>query len=169
MLRDVRLAALLDAPSAFGSTYAAELVLGAAHWDERARRGATGDDDATFVAELDGRLVGLVAAYRPDASDADRELVSMWTAPAVRRIGTGRRLVDAIVDWAAAAGAAAVDLWVTEGNEPAVALYRAAGFVDTGERQALPSDTSLHERRMRRPLSSASAVRPPVTPFLDRR
>lgn len=162
-LRRIRLAALLDAPSAFGSTHAAEVGLDRSHWEGRARRHASGDDDATFVAELDGRPVGLVSAYRPGPTRPQRELVSMWTSPPVRRTGTARRLVDAVVGWATSAGATAVELWVTEGNEPAIALYRAAGFVDTGQRQPLPSDPSLDERRMRRSISSAALGRPSGT------
>ena len=43
----------------------------------------------------------------------------MWTAPATRRSGLGRGLVEAVLDWAASTGATAVELWVTRDNDPA--------------------------------------------------
>jgi len=151
-LRVVRLAALLDAPSAFGSTHQAEEAQPAQHWTERARQGSAGDASATFFATVDDRIVGLVGAYRPDPNLAVVELVSMWTAPEARRTGAGRRLVDAVLDWASTASADSVELWVTQRNDPAIALYRSAGFRETGDQQALPSDPRKNEVRMRRPL-----------------
>ena len=77
----------------------------------------------------------------------------MWTAPEVRRGGVGRRLVHALVRWAAEeASAHTVELWVTAGNLNALALYTAAGFELTGDRAPLPSNLALEELRMRRRL-----------------
>ena len=50
----------------------------------------------------------------------------------------------------AAAGAAAVSLWVLDGNDAAREFYMAIGFVPTGERQLAPGSSDLHEQRMRR-------------------
>jgi GNAT superfamily N-acetyltransferase len=151
-LRAVRLAALRDSPSAFGSTHEAEVVHPAQHWVERARNGSAGDASATYFATVDDRVVGLVGAYRPNRAQAVVELVSMWTAPHVRRTGAGRQLVDAVLEWARAGSADSVELWVTQGNDPARELYRSAGFRKTGDHQALPSDPCKDEVRMRRPL-----------------
>ncbi len=148
-LRDVRLAALADAPSAFGSTYARESVQTAEDWAERARAGSAGSERATFFAVGNDGIVGLVGGYRPEPSSSRVELVSMWTHPAARRRGVGRLLVDAVLDWARTCGARAVELWVTRGNVGAEDLYRAMGFVDAGDRQPLPSDPSKEEVRMR--------------------
>lgn len=152
-LRAVRLAALSDSPSAFGSTFEAEAAQPVQHWVERARQGSAGDESATFFATVDGRVVGLVGAYRPDRAGAVVELVSMWVAPEARGSGVARRLVDAVLDWARAGSAGAVELWVTRGNGPAIELYKGAGFRETGDHQPLPSDPCTDEVRMRRPLS----------------
>jgi len=149
VLRAVRLAALADAPSAFGSTYARESLLKAEDWAERARAGSAGSERATFFAVSDDGIVGLVGGHRAEPTPSRVELVSMWTHPAARRAGVGRLLVDAVLDWARNLGAQTVGLWVTRGNESAENLYRAMGFVDAGDRQPLPSDPFKEEIRMR--------------------
>lgn len=145
-LRKVRLAALADAPGAFGSTYAKESLLAPEEWAERARAGSAGPARATFFAiDDDDDVVGLVGGYRLEQAAASVELVSMWTHPGVRRTGIGGLLVSAVVDW----GALAVELWVTRGNVGAENLYRSMGFVTTGDYQPLPSDPCKDELRMR--------------------
>lgn len=101
---------------------------------------------------VDGSVVGLVAAYRPDAAAPAVELVSMWVSPAQRRAGIAAELVDAVVRWAHHTGATTVELWVTRGNDAALRLYEAAGFRLTGTQQPLPSDPCKDELRMRRTL-----------------
>jgi GNAT superfamily N-acetyltransferase len=83
----------------------------------------------------------------------------MWTAPAHRGVGIGRRRVGAVLDWAAQSGATEVELWVTAGNASALALYESSGFTATGEQQPLPSDRTLAVQRMTR----APAQTPPST------
>lgn len=147
-LRRVRLAALSDSPEAFGSTYSREMLLTGDEWADRARRSASGSERALFFALDRESIVGLAGGYRPDGTAADVELISMWTDPSARRSGVGRRLVDAVIEWSRSVGAERVDLWVTKGNDPAEALYRAMGFVETGDYQPLPSDPCRDELRM---------------------
>ncbi|MEO1059232.1 MAG: GNAT family N-acetyltransferase, partial [Actinomycetota bacterium] len=76
--------------------------------------------------------------------------------PAARRAGTGRVLVDAVVDWGRVTGADAIELWVTRGNDDAADLYRRSGFDETGDVAPLPSDPCKDEIRMRLPLGHLS-------------
>ena len=148
VLKAVRLAALLDSPSAFGSTYASEAARPQSYWEDRAASAASGYQRALFLA-LDGaEVVGLAGGYGEDPRDPSVDLVSMWTAPAARRSGVARRLVAAVVEWACEAGANKVNLWVTRGNEPASRLYESLGFEPTGDYQPLPSDPCKDEVRM---------------------
>jgi ribosomal protein S18 acetylase RimI-like enzyme len=152
VLRTIRLEALADSPSAFGSSFAAEVDQPAEYWASRAQLGAAGERSVTLFAVVDGSVVGLVAAYRPDVAGQSVELVSMWVSPARRRAGIAAGLADAVVRWAHDGGATAVELWVTRGNDAAVRLYKAAGFRMTGDHQPLPSDRCKDELRMRRTL-----------------
>lgn len=149
LLRSVRLAALADSPSAFGSTYAAEADQPDDQWTERATLGAAGERSATFFAIVDGAVVGLVSVHRPVPGGLSAELVSMWVSPPHRGTGIAAELVAAVVGWAHQTAVATVELWVTRGNDAAVRFYETAGFRPTGDHQPLPSDPCKDELRMR--------------------
>ncbi len=157
-LKAIRLAALMDSPSAFGSTYAEEVTRSDAEWSARARLASTGVDRITLLARIDEQTVGIAGGYREETRPAQVDLVSMWTAPEVRRTGTGRLLVRAVIDWAAETLASSVGLWVIRGNTPAQLLYESMGFRETGEYQPLPSDPCADEIRMILDLSARSAA-----------
>ena len=155
VLREVRLQALADAPTAFGTT------LGEAHqftedrWRERARGSAT---SRQFLAFLDGDAVGIAGVF--DEGDGSAEIVSVWVRPEHRARGVATDLTMAAIDFAIAAGIARITLWVTGGNAPARGLYQRLGFTPTGRRQPLPSDPSLDEHEM-----EIRAAPPVLAPF----
>lgn len=145
--REVRLRALQDSPSAFGSTYSAELARPQREWAERVQQASAGGSRTTFLA-FDGReCVGLVGCVEDDLG-ADYQLVSMWVAPASRGTTVAADLLDAALAWAKEEGARQVGLWVTRGNDRAIRFYERAGFSVTGDVQPLPSDPSKEELRM---------------------
>ncbi|HEY3833867.1 MAG TPA: GNAT family N-acetyltransferase [Acidimicrobiia bacterium] len=152
LLRTQRLAALLDAPSAFGSTYEAEVGRSLDDWNERARFSADGCDRVTYFAVLDREVVGLVGGFKSQPDGLVVDLVSMWAAPSVRREGVGRALVDAVIEWSRKSGATSVELWVARGNEPAQRLYESCGFAETNVVAPLASDPCRDQLRMRREL-----------------
>ena len=123
-LRDIRLRALADSPSAFGSTLAREKDRTEADW-----RGWIGTrDGAMFALVEQATWLGIAGTYvEPEQPDVVW-VVSMWVAPEGRRRGAGRRLLDKCVQWARERGAGEARLWVTAGNQPARALYQAASF-----------------------------------------
>jgi len=147
VLRDVRLAALSEAPYAFGSTHAREAPFAEEQWRGR----LSPERSVTFFAEAaDGMApAGLAGVY---IADGAADLVSMWVRPAARGLGVGQALVGAAASWAKAREYDTLYLWVTETNTVARRLYERCGFTATGERQELPSDPSLWEIRMRLPL-----------------
>ena len=147
-LRDIRLEALRDVPTAFGSTYEREVVRGETHWRDRISCGGT---FLAYLPELSAsEPAGLIGGYQEDPATV--ELVSMYVRPRARGRGVGEALVATVIDWATAKQATTVHLWVTETNAPARALYERCGFALTGEQQSLPSDPSLGEVAMSRTL-----------------
>ena len=148
--RAIRLAALAEAPHAFGSTLAEERRLRAADWRVRlARR-------AQFVVRSQQRAVGTVGGLVEDGA----ELVSLWVHPAWRGRGVGDLLVQAVLDWARAQGHRVVRLWVSADNAPAERLYARHGFVRTGACQPVtPGDPTRREFEMVRALDTISPGR----------
>lgn len=149
LLADLRLRALADAPYAFETTYEEAARLTPPEWSERASRQSAGDRAAGFIAEFDGEPCGMVAGYRDDEPSV-ANLVSMWVAPAHRRHGAARALIDAVIGWASEAGAHEVRLWVADGNEAAQRLYESAGFTPTGALGHVRGDLDRAERQMTR-------------------
>jgi GNAT superfamily N-acetyltransferase len=147
-LRDIRLEALRDAPTAFGSTYEREVQRGQEHWLARIACGGT---FLAYVPEVCAtEPAGLIGGYQEDPLTV--ELVSMYVRPRARGHGVGEALVATVIDWATERSATSVHLWVTETNSHARALYERCGFTPTGERQPLPSDPSIGELAMSRTL-----------------
>ena len=155
LLKRVRLAALRDTPSAFGSTYEREVLFSDAEWEGRARASAQGSDRATYFAESDGAVVGLVGGFRAVPGAERVDLVSMWVAPEMRHRGIARLLVGAVIDLATETSAREVALWVTRGNTAAESLYQSMGFGLTGNTQPLPWDPSTDELELVLPIRSS--------------
>jgi GNAT superfamily N-acetyltransferase len=149
--RALRLAALAEAPYAFGSTLAEALARGDEDWrNNLAAR-------VQFVAELDGEHVGMAGAIVDDDPD-EPDLVSMWVAPSARGRGVGDELVQAVLGWARDAGYAAVGLWVYDTNPGAEKLYRRNGFVRTGRAVAPAPPDERVDLRMRAELRTAATL-----------
>jgi [ribosomal protein S18]-alanine N-acetyltransferase len=83
------------------------------------------------LAELDGRSAGFALA-RAIADEA--ELLLLAVAPSFRRRGVGGALLRATIEACRARDLATIHLEVRQGN-PAVELYRGAGFDKVGERR----------------------------------
>jgi ribosomal protein S18 acetylase RimI-like enzyme len=148
VLRDTRLAALQDAPNAFGSSYAEQAASVEADWRRRVSRGCT---FFAYVPEVNGsEPSGLVGSFQEEPGTV--ELVSLWVRPRVRGRGVGEALVTAVIAWANSKSVASVHLWLTETNQRARALYERCGFNLTGERQPMPAKPDLTEIGMIRPV-----------------
>ena len=134
--RDVRIAALIDSPRAFWSTY------------EQARA-RTDDDWAAFLETgprtwlaFDGaRPVGTVGLWRGEGQPEDEStLVGMWVASVVRGTDVAERLVRTALHAASDAGVRRVVLDVAHENVRAWAFYSRIGFRRAGEDNATTGD-----------------------------
>jgi ribosomal protein S18 acetylase RimI-like enzyme len=146
--RELRLAALAEAPAAFGSRLAD--WQGDGDREERWRGRLALAGSYNLVVRLDGVPVGMASGV-PGDTGGEIELISMWVSPAARGHGIGDLLIQRIAGWGVAAGAHRLVLAVVPDNAPARALYRRNGFVDTGEQGELRPD-GIREVIMARPL-----------------
>jgi GNAT superfamily N-acetyltransferase len=127
--REIRLAALADAPNAYLTTLAEAQAQPAPLWQDRIVA------NPHFLATVDGVAVGMTVVI---ATDKGREIVSVWVAPDARGRGVIEALIDAAVGWAGDQGDAQLGLWVVEGNERAEGAYARYGFSRTGRTQPVP-------------------------------
>jgi GNAT superfamily N-acetyltransferase len=153
-LRTIRLRALTEAPTAFGSTLAREQAFPESVWHERAGGGAAGADRATFIAEDADRWVGLATglARHPEEPEHSPMLVGMFVDATQRGRGVGAALVEQVTAWARTLGAETLYLWATTTNRPAIALYERCGFEPTPVERPLEHTPPLREGLMVRRL-----------------
>lgn len=138
--RHLRLAALLDSPSAFASSHAREAGRCETDW-----RGWPWHGTA-FAAFDDAEPVGIACAWATPAEPGVTHLISMWVCPAARGRGVGGRLVDAVTGWARERAARRVELEVAAGNDAAVRTYVRAGFTVTRREPFTAGGTVLELR-----------------------
>ena len=130
--RALRLEALSDSPTAFGTSHHEEAALPlerfAAELDPVAER-------QLFGAFVDGQLVGIVGVGRePAAKERHRAVIrSLFVSPRAR----GRGVATALLGQALAVADAMPGVWqvtltVTRGNDAAIALYTRSGFTPYG-------------------------------------
>jgi ribosomal protein S18 acetylase RimI-like enzyme len=88
-----------------------------------------------LVAETDHDVVGYVRVEPlpgPPTASHVHAINGLAVAPRFQRLGVARRLVDAALAKAVERDARKVLLHVLSTNEPAIRLYRRAGFVEEG-------------------------------------
>jgi ribosomal protein S18 acetylase RimI-like enzyme len=141
-LKDVRLAALLDAPEAFGVSHATASGYTESQWRER----ASGPHPRFWLAFLDGEAVGMIGG---GVSARQRyNLIGMWLAPQVRGSGIAAQLVGAVKDEARSQGYGSVYLDVAPGNRRAVVFYERQGFAFIDEWEPLASHPHIQVQTM---------------------
>jgi GNAT superfamily N-acetyltransferase len=145
--RDIRLAALADAPDAFADTAAEAEAVPEHDWRAMTR------DGAIFIATVGEAAVG-VAAGLPRAPAQERGLGAMWVAPAWRGRGVAPLLAGAVIAWARSQGATQLGLWVPADNARARAFYQRQGFTATGRSRPFPGQAGRSISEMSRCVST---------------
>jgi GNAT superfamily N-acetyltransferase len=126
VLRALRVQALTDSPSAFGSTLERELARTTEDWRRWMAPGVT------FILEASGEPRGLVAGSHDKNDISMVDLMAMWVHPDLRGTGAADALVSSVKTWATEVGATQVRLNVVENNSRARRCYERAGFRATG-------------------------------------
>ena len=147
LLKQIRLAALQDTPTAFGVSYETAAADSDAQWQVR----AAGERTWFWLAFDDDRPVGLVGAGFRDP--ARYELIAMWVEPAARGAGVADALVAAVKARAVELGLEALYLEVAPENTRAVQFYQRHGFVFMDEWEPIDSHPHILAQSMRWSLS----------------
>ncbi len=153
--RTIRLQALKEDPTSFGSTYADESRLTAAEWLKRATRWSD-EKSVGYLAMDRGIPCGIVGSYLDEEEPRRAHVVSMWVSPTHRRSGLGTLLIDAIRLWATARGVSELQLMVTNVNHGAIRFYQRLGFAMNGVTSPYPNDPSMFEHQMVKSLRTVS-------------
>jgi len=125
----VRLAQPRDAHAiALMSRDLVESGLGWKYDAARVLRAMRDPDTLAPVACDGGRIAGFAFM---EFGEERAHLVLLAVRPAHRRLGTGRRLLDWLLESARTAGIASLHLELRTGNEAAQRFYRAMGFDET--------------------------------------
>ena len=135
--RQLRLAALLDSPTAFGATVETEQSLSAEQVQLRlegpSHSGVWGAWNANRV------LVGSVGLLHlpQDKLQHKATLYAVYVAPCARGAGLGRQMLEAVIAHTRLlTDIRLLNLGVTAGNVAALGLYQSLGFVEYGREPA---------------------------------
>jgi len=156
--RSVRLAALADAPGAFGSRLGEWADAPEDRWRDRLSIPGAIDLLAVDVDAPGNAPVGMATGTPATDRSSRAELISMWVDPAVRSRGVATALITAIAGWAASTGAATLVLSVMPDNVAARRTYERNGFTLSDTPGDLVSG-GQRELVMLRDLSLERAVR----------
>ena len=142
LLKQTRLAALLDTPQAFGVSYQAAAADTDVQWQERASSAGT----QFWLAFEQGRPVGMIGTA---VNSANRfNLIGMWVEPAARGSGVATQLVEAVKARARERGFDRVFLDVSPDNARATSFYLQQGFVFLDEWAPLESHPHITVQTM---------------------
>ena len=92
-----------------------------------------------FVAEVDGEIVGWIAAVPYSRREVFRGVgeESVYVAERARELGVGRTLLSALIASARDGGLWTLQAGVFPENEASLALHRAHGFREVGTRERI--------------------------------
>lgn len=129
LYREVRLAALEDAPEAFVARHEDEAALDDDVWRERMNL------SHRIVAERNGTTVGVVSLGLHGDDPKLGEVFALWTAPSSRGARVARGLVEVAARRSAADGRERLYFWAGSDNAAAIGFASSFGFRPTSERR----------------------------------
>lgn len=127
--RDVRLAALRDAPDAFVARFEDEASYDEDFWRDRMTRAHR------LIAERGDEPVGTVSLGLHDVDPGTGEVFGLWTAPTVRGHHVAWSLVSTARTKAAEDSLRLLYFWVVSDNAGAVGFASTFGFRPTTQRR----------------------------------
>ena len=145
--RNIRLAALKEAPDAFGSTFESAREYPDQEWEKRCAF-LDIQTDYPLVAIIDGIFVGIVWSKISQPEKTICHIYQMWVKPEYRGLNLGRKLLIDSISWAQSKNVESIQLSVTCGNSPAQKLYESLGFIATGDSEPIRKGSKLMAQPM---------------------
>jgi len=142
--REIRLAGLRDSPEAFGSTFVRENAQPLVWFCDRLR------NSQVFGALRSTDLLGIAGfVIREGEKERHKGLLwGMYVRPDSRNAGVGRKLIEAVIDYARD-HVEVIQLSVVSGNDRARRLYACLGFVEYGvEKNSLKQDGRYYDEAL---------------------
>jgi RimJ/RimL family protein N-acetyltransferase len=127
-LRELRLAALQDSPTAFSMDYEKAKIQSIKHWEEML---VMNDQESTiFLADHAGQLVGMtgIARGRSQKTRHSADVWGVYVTPQWRGLHIAEEMIRSCLAWARARSVVIARLGVTTTNKPAIHCYERCGF-----------------------------------------
>lgn len=129
-----------ESPRAFLATHEEEGGHGRERWLAEFDRGDW------IIGEIGGESACLMGVTRESERSAERYLEYVWVAPAYRRYGVAFHMLSAVLGDLKQSGVQTVFLWVLDGNDAAMWLYKRLDFTNANERQEYPDPSRIWVR-----------------------
>ena len=128
VFRELRLEALKNHPSAFGSDYEETLLQPQSYWEKRLTFQV--DEQALFFSEHHGQPIGMAGIVRNNSKKNHHSatIISVYVKPEWRGRRIAEMLIHACLGWAAEHDVVIVKLAVVTDNLPAIHTYERCGF-----------------------------------------
>ncbi|MCU0486876.1 MAG: GNAT family N-acetyltransferase [Anaerolineales bacterium] len=133
-LRELRLEALLDAPVAFAADYERTAAEPVERWVQRINEYTQGNQSVIYVAEAEGKLIGMTGLGRGHWQKTEHGGViwGVYVQPAWRGLQLAEALIEACIAWGRGLGMTVVKLGVVTSNAAAIRCYLRCGFTVYG-------------------------------------
>lgn len=143
ILKEIRLAALLDIPEVFGVSYQTVITSSDEQWKEHA---SSETQPKFWLGFKQNKAVGMIGG---GVDKTDRyNLIAMWVEPESRGLGLGEHLVNVVKSHVVSKGCKQVFLDVSPDNLRASQFYRKQGFVFIDEERPLASHPDIQVQTM---------------------
>jgi len=139
IIRDLRIAALSDAPYAFGTKLEDVLREPFEKFISDAVRHSESDVSTSFIALSKNEPIGMIGAFFEQPSQR-AFICSLWVKDTYRGGVVGSSLLRTAINWLAKRGAQECHAWVADLNSRAIKFYGTHNFLNSGIAQSLPSN-----------------------------
>jgi ribosomal protein S18 acetylase RimI-like enzyme len=145
LLRDLRIAALTEAPYAFGAKLSDVMAEPLDAFQTTASRHASSDISTSFIAFAGDIAIGTVGAFVEQQAPYRAFICALWLHPEKRGSSIASELVGTACSWLRQRSGPEVFAWIADANARTLTFYRRLGFSATSDRQPLPSNPDEYE------------------------